>query len=210
MFKEIGFKIEIETNLKIVNFLDVTFNLANSTYRPYRKPNDNLLHIHTSSNHPTQIIKHLSDLIEEKLSNNSSKEQVFNSAKPEYKKALKGSRYKNVELKYRAQKEQRKKIKRNRKAIWFNPPYSKQVSSNIAKGSLKLLDQYLPKQHRLYRIFNRKNVKVSYSCTENKFNFISSHNKRLLNSHTGHTKPCNCRKKDECPLNKQCLAQEIV
>ena len=43
LFKEIGFKIEIETNLKIVNFLDVTFNLAKSTYRPYRKPNNNLL-----------------------------------------------------------------------------------------------------------------------------------------------------------------------
>ena len=42
-FKEIDFKIELETNLKIVNFLHITFNLANSTYRPYRKPNDNLL-----------------------------------------------------------------------------------------------------------------------------------------------------------------------
>ena len=40
--------------------------------------------------------------------------------------------------------------------------------------------------------------------------FISSHNKKLLNSHTGHTKPCNCGKKDECPLNGQCLAQDIV
>ena len=59
LFKENGFKIEIETNLKIVNFLDVTFNLRNSTYRPYRKPNDNLLYIHTSSNYSPQIIKHL-------------------------------------------------------------------------------------------------------------------------------------------------------
>ena len=92
--KEIGFKMEIETNLKIVNFLDVTFNLANSSYRPYRKPNDNLLYIHTSSNHPPQIIKHLPDSIEERLSNNSSKDQVFNSAKPEYEKALKDSGYK--------------------------------------------------------------------------------------------------------------------
>ena len=108
-FKEIDFKIEIETNLKIVNFLDVTFSLANSTYRPYRKPNDNLLYIHTSSNQPPQIIKHLPDSIEEKLSNNSSNEQVFNSAKPEYEKALKNSGYKNVNLKYGAQKEQRKK-----------------------------------------------------------------------------------------------------
>ena len=30
LLKEIGFKIEIETNLKIVHFLDVTFNLANT------------------------------------------------------------------------------------------------------------------------------------------------------------------------------------
>ena len=33
LFKEIGLKIEFETNPKIVNFLDVTFNLTNSTYR---------------------------------------------------------------------------------------------------------------------------------------------------------------------------------
>ena len=84
LFKEIGFKIEIETYLKIVNFLDVTFNLINSTYRPYRKPNDKLLYIHISSNHPPQIIKYLLDSIEERLSNNSSNKQVFNSAKPEY------------------------------------------------------------------------------------------------------------------------------
>ena len=40
LFKEIGFKFQIETNLKIVIFLDVTFNLENSTYRSFRKPND--------------------------------------------------------------------------------------------------------------------------------------------------------------------------
>ena len=34
LFKLIGFKIEITTNLKTVKSLDVTFNLANSTYRP--------------------------------------------------------------------------------------------------------------------------------------------------------------------------------
>ena len=109
MFKEIGFKIEIETNLKIVNFLDVTFNLADSTYRPYRKPNDNLLYIHTSSNHPPQVIKYRLDSIKERLSNNSSNEQVLNSTKPEYEKTLKDSGYKNENLKYRVLKEQRKK-----------------------------------------------------------------------------------------------------
>ena len=108
LFKEIDFKIEIETKLKIVNFLDVTFNLTNSTYRPYRKSNDNLLYIHTSFNHPPQIIKHLPDSIEERLSNNFSNERVFNSAKSEYEKTLKDSGYKNVNLKYRPRKEQEK------------------------------------------------------------------------------------------------------
>ena len=49
-FKEVGCKIEIQTQPKIVNFLDVTFSLANSTYRPYKKANQ--LYINTSSYHP--------------------------------------------------------------------------------------------------------------------------------------------------------------
>ena len=32
IFKEVGFKTEIKTNLRIVDFLDVTFNLTSSTY----------------------------------------------------------------------------------------------------------------------------------------------------------------------------------
>ena len=39
--KQIGFKIEIKTNLKEVDFLDVTFDLRKETYRPYKKENDN-------------------------------------------------------------------------------------------------------------------------------------------------------------------------
>ena len=39
-FKDHGLKITIKTNLKIVNFLNVTFDLSSSTYYPYIKPND--------------------------------------------------------------------------------------------------------------------------------------------------------------------------
>ena len=77
------------------------------------------------------------------------------------KKALKDSGYNNVNRKYRARKEQKKKNNRTRKVIWFNPPYSKQVSTNIGKRFLNLLDQDFPKQYRLYKIFNRNNVNVS-------------------------------------------------
>ena len=57
IFNEIGFKTDIETNLKIVNFLDMTFNLINVSHKPYKKPVDTLLYINKNSNHPPQIIK---------------------------------------------------------------------------------------------------------------------------------------------------------
>ena len=58
IFKEVDFKIEIQTHLKIVNFLDVNSSLANGTYRPYKKAHGSLLYINTSSNHPPQVIMH--------------------------------------------------------------------------------------------------------------------------------------------------------
>ena len=57
IFKNIDFKIEIVTNLTEVDFLDVTFNLENNRYRPYKKPNEKLIYIDVSSNHPPQIKK---------------------------------------------------------------------------------------------------------------------------------------------------------
>ena len=38
IIKSVGFKIEITANLTEVNFLDVTFNLEQNTYRPYKLP----------------------------------------------------------------------------------------------------------------------------------------------------------------------------
>ena len=51
-FKNSGFKIKIKTNLHIDNVLDVTFNLLDGTYKPYKKFNDQLLYVNTSSDHP--------------------------------------------------------------------------------------------------------------------------------------------------------------
>ena len=48
ILKSINFKIEIVTNLTEVDFLDVTFNLENNTYRPYKKPNDKLIYTDVS------------------------------------------------------------------------------------------------------------------------------------------------------------------
>ena len=43
VLKNIDFRIEIVTNLTEVDFLDITLNLENNTYHPYRKPNDKLI-----------------------------------------------------------------------------------------------------------------------------------------------------------------------
>ena len=60
LFKEYDLEITAESNLKIVNYLDVTSNLKDGTFRPYHKPDDQIQCIHTESNHPPNIIKHTS------------------------------------------------------------------------------------------------------------------------------------------------------
>ena len=52
VFNQNGLRITIEANKQVINFLDVTFNLNNSTYQPYTKPNTTLQYVHRESNHP--------------------------------------------------------------------------------------------------------------------------------------------------------------
>ena len=101
IFQQVGFQIEIVTGLKSANFLDITLNLNTATYQPYKKPNDTLLYVHTSSNHPQQILQQLPKAIAERLSKNSSSEAIFEKAKSEYEEALKKSGYKNCSLEYK-------------------------------------------------------------------------------------------------------------
>ena len=63
IFKDTGFPFNKETNLKIIVFLDITSNLNNDTYRPYKKPDDLSSHINKSSNHPAQIINQLPKIV---------------------------------------------------------------------------------------------------------------------------------------------------
>ena len=116
MFKDVGFQLEIKTNLKQVEFLDVTFNLITGLYTPYKKPNDNLLYINTSSNHLPEVIKQLTNSINKRLCENSANEQVFKTVKPVYENALHNSDYKSS-LKYSEEIHQHSSNKRTRKII---------------------------------------------------------------------------------------------
>ena len=126
-FKDLGLHITIQTNLKIVNFLDMTFNLNSGKYYPYRKPNDMPLYIHRLSNHPPLILKHPPAAISRRLTDISHDMEVFKEAVPLYNNALTKSGFaENVEY-VESRKERRPSKKRNhpRKITWFNPPYSK-------------------------------------------------------------------------------------
>ena len=84
LFKKYGLVIIIECNKKVVDYIDVTFNLKDGIYKPYHKPDKKITYINVQSNHPPNIIKQLPKTIEQRLSNNSSNETIFNEAAPLY------------------------------------------------------------------------------------------------------------------------------
>ena len=60
-------------------------------------------------------------------------------------------------------------------------------------------------------VFNKNNVKVSYSCMPNMGSIINNNNKKILtNNNTTPQNGCNCRKKGQCPLDNNCLTTSVI
>ena len=68
VFKNNGLNVIIVCNMKIVNYLDVTFNLNNGTYQPFQKPDNIIQYIYVKSNHPPNMIKPIPKTIEKRFS----------------------------------------------------------------------------------------------------------------------------------------------
>ncbi len=203
--QDLDLKITCEANLKIVNYLDVTFNLSTEKYCPYRKADNPPMFINTSSNQPPSILKHLPNGIGNRISSLSYDESEFERSALIYKNALKTSGFKSTSQYTKpglAEQQKHKEKKRSRKILWLNPPYSRNVETNIGKCFLRLVDKHFPTAHRLHKIFNRKKLKVSYGCTENIAQIIKQHNKKVLEPDPPApvTTLCNCREKPNCPL----------
>ena len=113
---------------------------------------------------------------------------------------------------------QRRNRQRNTMSIWYNPPYSKNVKTNIGQRFLQLIDKHFPPSNKLHKIFNRHNVRISYSCLDNMSSFINRHNRKILNKHTRqtnvsnteNTRQCNCRQPNKCPAESKCLTKSVV
>ena len=97
-----------------------------------------------------------------------------------------------------------------RKIIWFHPPFSKNVSTKFGKCFLSLLDIRFPRNHIYSNIFNRNKIKVSYSCMENIKSVTNNHNMKVLNNTAEIEEGCNCRNRNNCPLNGKCLTSSII
>ena len=217
IFKECGLSITFEVNKKIVDFLDVRFNLNEQTYEPYRKPNNEPVYINIQSNHPPNIIADIPKAISKRLTNISCNKNVFDRNVDIYQTALKNSGF-DGKVTYNDQSEQGNNVnieeanqarKRKRVVIWYNPPYSINVKTIIGKIFFKLLQKHFSPTHPMYTIFNKNKIKISYSCFSNMGSIISLHKKYILNSNnTEYGRNCNNR--DEFPLENECLTPRIV
>ena len=211
VFKDKGLDIVIVCNQKSVDYLDVTMNLSDGSYRPYHKPDDETNYIHAESDHPPNILKQLPKAVEKRISDLSSTEEIFEQSKQHYQNALTKSGYKHT-LKYNpTAPNPGRERKRSRKVIYFHPPFSQTVETNVGKEFLRLLDLHFPEHDPLHKIFNRNTVKVSYGCLPSIQASINAHNKRILEEKEPLRRGnCNCQNPDGCPLPGECTTPNIL
>jgi hypothetical protein len=230
-------RITCEANRKCVNYLDVFLNLSNGDFGPYMKEGNTPLYVNQASNHPPCVLNSIPLGINTRLSRISSSKVQFDRAKQPYQEALTKSGYKHV-LEYQEPIVMSSKRKRRRNTIYFNPPYSCNVATNIGRKFINLVEKCFPPGSSLRSTFNRNNMKVSYSCMPNVANVITSHNARIMRKHdkTPHLvvtaappvaasalppvvaaspavpRPgrCNCRVKEKCPVPGICQTKSVI
>ena len=188
-------------------------DLITGKYKPYNKPGNISLYINLQSNHPPNVIKNLPESIFRRINKLSFDKSVFDNSKDLYKNALYNSGFKDkIKFDPDFNKNISRSKSRKRKIMWFNPPYSSNVSTSIGNSFLTILDRHFPKSHKLCKIFNRKNVKISYSSMPKFASIINSYNKKIINNNI--LKPsaptCNCRWKTYCSLNGDWLQSSLV
>ena len=77
LFKENKLNITIETSMKTVDFLDITLDLVKENYKPYKKPNSELLYVNKQSNHPETVLKQIPNSVNHRLISISSDKTIF-------------------------------------------------------------------------------------------------------------------------------------
>ena len=131
MFKEIGFQLEVNTNLKKQSSWTLIHRIRSLTTICYTL-------IHSLITRPKQLKNQL--IPSTRLCENSANEQVFKTVKPVYENALHKSGYKSS-LKYSEEILHCNIMKRTRNIKWLNPPFSHTVKTKVGKSFSRLLDK---------------------------------------------------------------------
>ena len=204
---EFGLKITSLANQKVVEFLDVKLDLENESYGPFIKPGDKPIYVNSESNHPPAILKNIPLAVNRRLSNISSSKEIFDRAAPVFQNELNRAGYSH-KLEFVKDIPEPKR-KRKKPEIWFNPPYSMNVKTNIGRKFLRLVDKHFPRGSLLHPLFSRSKLKIGYRCMPNMGQKINNHNSKMLTEKKEELK-CNCRNKEECPLPGKCQIDKVV
>jgi len=146
----------------------------------------------------------------------SSNEEEFNTTIQPYQEALSNSGY-DYKLKYNPTPEFNNNNKNRNILLWYNPPFSSTVKTKIGKKFLQIIDKCFLPNNQLNKIFNRKTIKISYSCMPNMKNIIDGSNQyKLKTAHISTTTTklnaaqCNCKQPSHYPLNGKCLYKDVI
>ena len=161
--------MHIKCNLKIVDYLDTSFDLNSGIFKPFNKSNNKPLYINASSNHPPSLLRQIRKSVSKRITANScNEEDIFCKSAPFYNSILQDCEF-NENIKYCPEESvsSRRRKNRSRNIIWCNPPFSRNVKTNIGKHFFKLLKKHFGKNHKYHEIFNKNNIKINYCCMDN-------------------------------------------
>ena len=186
-FKLLGLRIQIALDLKIVDFLDVTLSLNNGTFKPFSKNDSAPDYVNIASNHPRLVLGQIPNAVNQRINRLSSCKRIFEENIGIYDDGPKNSGFQG-RLEYitpvdpgfkdrsnnsgartlvkesdnnNNDHSNRRGRNRNRKVIWFNPPFCKLTNTNIGKYFLHILDKNFNRDNLLRKIFNSNTEKIT-------------------------------------------------
>ena len=130
--KKYQLNLDIKCNLKTVDYLDISFDLNTGIYKPFNKPNNKPLYINASSNHPLSLLKRIPKSVSKRITTDSCHEDIFRKSAPFYNSIFQDCGF-NENIKYCLEESvsSRRRKNRSRNIIWYNPPFSRNVKTNI-------------------------------------------------------------------------------
>ena len=192
-------------------------DLDEGIHKPYTKPNTNIVYVDKKSNHPPKVLDSIPKGVERRLVGLASNRECFNQEKDQYQRALEQAGFNHILSMEEGRQQQPNPVEqeslgevrsqgerrnRGRKITWFNPPYNMYIQNNIGRFFIDLVGRHL-NDPLLGKLFNKNNLKVSYSCCPKIMARIATHNKKILRGgRESNVVPdnCNCRENNQCPM----------